>query len=184
MIISACRTRRLSAIAVLAASVAIGGAAASAAPASAAAPAVDGPGDGIYHFALTDQNRVMTKQTTCDQGAGGTYVYAQRDSSRFSQKWRLIKQENGTYVIASMCQPTVLMTDVGGPDLVRFEYGTDGPTSALGSWNPYYDYRVAHAPNQEWYVTAGVPGVNPPGTHVIRSATSDAYFVYFLNATD
>lgn len=159
-------------VALVGGGLAIGGAAAPAAQAvEPAAHSAPGPADGLYHFVVGDSGQVLAKSTTCDQGAGGTYVSVPRDQSKFSQKWSLIKQPNGTYVIASACQPTVLWTDdpVG---YIGFQYGTDGPVGALGGWDPGYDYRVAHSAEQEWYITDKSVEWNRPGIVLIESATT------------
>lgn len=131
----------------------------------------DHPADGIYAIELVNTpGHVLAKSTTCADGEGGDSVYPPLDTTRFSQKWKLILQPNGAYVIASLCQPTVLLTlDAAGKSTYR--YGTDGQIGELGAWNPSYDYRVAHSSLQEWTITEEVPG-----QFRIRNVVTGGYF--------
>jgi len=117
---------------------------------------VQGPGDGFYRM-VKSPGEVLAKSSSCAEGNGGPLVSAVSDYSKFSQQWKFIKQPNGTYVIASLCQPTVLLTahPQGGYSL---EYGTAGRQGELGSWDPGYEYNVAHTPAQEWEVQAREDG--------------------------
>lgn len=121
---------------------------------------VKGPGDGFYRL-VNAAGEAFSKSTSCAVGDGGPVVNAARDVSKFSQQWKFMKQPNGNYVIASLCQPTVLLTAHPAPlghGAYSFEYGGAGRQGELGDWNPSYEYNVAHTPAQEWEVKVNGDG--------------------------
>lgn len=83
-------------------------------------------------------------------------MYPALDHMKFSQKWRLIPQANGTHVIASPCQPTVLLSIIDGKTTYR--YGIDGQVGELGAWNPSYDCRMTPHAWQKWWISEPSPG--------------------------
>jgi len=159
---------RSSLVATLAAPLLTGGAGVSAAqaadlPAPAPAAAGTGPADGVYRLSvgIPDTDLVWGKSSSCAEGEG-RFLHLSLDPGKFSQQWRLIKQPSGAYILASMCQPTTLVTNTfaEGGDFVSARFGSGGPTSALGSWNPSYDYNVAHTAEQEWKVVPNGDGTS------------------------
>jgi len=140
-----------------------------AAPASAAS---SGPADGYYYLGINGTDLVWGKTTSCAEGEGDV-KQVRLDPEKFSHKWRVTKLDNGRYLIASVCQPTTLLTDTSqtaSNAYTRAEFGTDGPTSTLGSWNPSYDYDVAHTVQQEWYIS----GPEANGDYSVKSSASFA----------
>jgi len=121
---------------------------------------VPGPGDGFYRL-VNRAGEAFSKSSSCAEGNGGPVVNAARDTSKFSQQWKFLKQANGNYVIASLCQPTVLLTAhiaPAGQGAYSLEYGTAGRQGELGAWNPGYEYNVAHTAAQEWEVRVNEDG--------------------------
>jgi len=121
---------------------------------------VQGPGDGFYRL-VNRAGEAFSKSSSCAEGDGGPVVNAARDTSKFSQQWKFLKQANGNYVIASLCQPTVLLTAhiaPAGQSAYSFEYGAAGRQGELGAWNPGYEYNVAHTAAQEWEVRVNEDG--------------------------
>lgn len=119
----------------------------------------DKPADGLYVFEVPNQpGTVYAKSTGCDAGEGGALTRAAYNPDLFRQKWRLIQQPDGRFVIVSQCQPAVMwkVNGMGG----TFSYGSNGQVGALGDWNPSYDYRQPHNPEHEFlFGETDVPGV-------------------------
>jgi len=109
--------------------------------------------DGLYRLHLaSDPTIVLAKKNSCDDPrGGGSYTFTKLDPERFSQKWLLKRHPNGTYTVASECQPTVFMT-MHDDSRVYFEYGTNGRVGEIGAWDPYYNYDQPHSNRQEWWI--------------------------------
>jgi len=112
---------------------------------------------GLYRLAFSnDHNTVITKSGSCDEyPADDSVVLASLDPDLYRQKWVVIRQANGSYTIASECQPTVFL-ELAAP--VRARYGTNGQVGAFGTWDPLYNYSPPHFSAQENYIVRNSEG--------------------------
>lgn len=129
--------------------------------------------DGLYYLTIPgDPALALGKTTSCEDGAGGTFDFREIDATNFRQKFFLIRQPSGSYLVASECQPTVFMTIDPVTSGVSFEYDTAGRIGRLGDWDPRYAYNQAHTADQEWQL---LPAGD--GSVTVTSPTTGSHFL-------